>query len=150
MTTATLLPDPAGVATHWLKGLAALEQVDINETLPDVERWSSDTFVTTQTVGGPADEYTGLRTPVVQVDVWVRSISSTKLQWAKAANVMEQILAATYDPASSGLVTISSKYFGARVESVSPTSEPMRVWPQGESMARYTCDFQFCYLVNSS
>lgn len=145
MTTPTLRATTELVATTWLKGVVG----DIVAgTLPrgsgGTFSWAGTGFVTIATVGGGADLYVPLRSPVVSVDCWAVNPDSNKPPWNRATYLAEQIQAATYDTENTPrLLTLPGAYPQARVLSVYSTYEARRVPSDEAGFARVNLGLTF-------
>jgi hypothetical protein len=130
------------VAIAWLKGVVG----DIvATTLPaDNSTWAASGFVVVATVGGSANRYVPLRSPVVSVDCWAVSPESNKPPWNKAAYLAELIQAACYDSQGTPrLLTLPTGYPQARVLSAYSEYEPRRVPDDEASYARFNLGLTF-------
>lgn len=130
------------VAIAWLKGVVG----DIvATTLPrDNATWAASGFVTLATVGGTANSYVPLRSPVVAVDCWAVKPDSNRPPWNQATYLAEQIQAACYDSANTPrLLTLPSGYPAARVLSAYSEYEPRRVPADPGGYARISCGLTF-------
>ncbi|MFG3051903.1 hypothetical protein ACGFZP_13260 [Kitasatospora sp. NPDC048239] len=107
-------------------------------TLPrDNSTWAASGFVTVATIGGSADPYVPMRSPVVSVDCWAVAPSSGRPPWNKASVLAERIQAACWDhPGTPRLLTLPGNYPQARVLSAYSTYEPRRVPDDEASYAR--------------
>jgi len=124
------------VAVAWLKGIVG----DIvATTLPrDATAWAETGFVTLAAVGGGANPYVPLRSPVVGVDCWAVNPTSGRPPWNKAAWLAETIQGGCYDTAhTSRLLTLPAGYPAARVLSAYTAYEPRRIPDDASSYARF-------------
>lgn len=137
------------VATAWLKGVVG----DIvASALPrDNATWAASGFVVLATVGGTANLYVPLRSPVVAVDCWAVGQNSNKPPWNKATWLAEQIQAACYDSANTPrLLTLPTGYPQARVLSAYSEYEPRRVPADPAGYARISCGLTFNWVQVAS
>lgn len=142
MSTPVLRATTELVATAWLKGVVG----DIVAgTLPrDNSTWAASGFVVLATVGGTADMYVPLRSPVVSVDCWAVSPSSNRPPWHKATWLAEQIQAACYESeATPRILTLPTGYPQARVLSAYSTYEARRVPADEAGYARLNLGLTF-------
>lgn len=140
------------VAAAWLKGVVG----DIVAgTLPrgsgGTYSWAATGFVTIATVGGTADLYVPLRSPVVSADCWAVNPESNKPPWNKATWLAEQIQAACYDTeATPRLLTLPGAYPQARCLSVYSTYEARRVPSDEAGLARVNLGLTFNWVEVAS
>ncbi|GAA0705364.1 hypothetical protein GCM10010193_70540 [Kitasatospora atroaurantiaca] len=123
------------VAQAWLRGV--LGDI-VATTLPrDNASWMASGFVTVATVGGSANPYVPLRSPVVSVDCWAVHPGSNRPPWNKATSLAERVQAACWDHAATPrLLTLPANYPQARVLSAYSTYEARRVPDDAASYAR--------------
>lgn len=148
----TLRPNTELVAIAWLAGVEGITSAMVATTLPDPVKpdgtaadWRSTGFVQVYTVGGSPAKHNPLRRPVVNVDCWAVSGTSTlKPNWALANHLAELILAEAndFDAARRTVsITVGTKeYPDARVLGVDVLSEPRRVPSDSGGYARYQFD----------
>lgn len=131
------------VAVAWLSSAEGIEAAQVATTLPsNTAAWEANGFVhVVGAVGGSPQLYYALREPVVQVDAYAVNPGSGKSPWAKAASLMELIVAATYDEAGlQRVLTLRPGYPQARVLTAHLMSEPRRMPGDDSSFARYQAD----------
>lgn len=113
----------------------------VGTTLPeDTSSWS-DGFVQIQVVGGSSGLDTRSKHPLVQLDVYVPSINSSKPQWGKAATIAADIVEKLYALKSTGQeLSLGATFKHARVQTAYAVSEPRRITNDPAGHARYTVD----------
>jgi hypothetical protein len=124
------------VTVAWLRGVVG----DIvATTLPrSNSSWAASGFVTVATVGGAANAYVPLRSPVVSVDCWAVARESGRPPWNRAAALAERIQAACWDhPGTPRLLALPVGYPQARVLSAFTAYEARRVPDDEASYARF-------------
>lgn len=131
------------VAINYIRSLnyGATGTPGVGTTVPkDATTWASG-FVQVGIVGGVTDIDVPTRKPIVQLDVYVPSINTTKPQWGRANALAETVVAACYgDESPATVLNLGTGRAGARVQSVYLASEPRRMWNDPGGYARYTFD----------
>ncbi|MFE4671115.1 hypothetical protein [Streptomyces sp. NPDC056723] len=138
------------VAVAWLLAAAGIEPGQVATTLPsDAAAWEANGFVhVVGAVGGTPQLHYALREPVVQVDAYAVNLSSGKPPWARAASLVELIVAATYDTAGlQRVLTLRPGYPQARVLTAHLVSEPRRMPSDNASYARYQTDLALHWIT---
>jgi hypothetical protein len=140
-----LRPTTELVAVSWVGGIEGITPAMVATTLPDNTSWSTTGFVQVYTVGGSPAKHNPLRRPVVNVDCWAVSGTTTlKPNWMLANTLAEMILAEANDfdrARREVVITIGTKqYPPARVLGVDVLSEPRRVPSDSGGYARYQFD----------
>jgi hypothetical protein len=145
----TYYPTPEQVAIAWLGTVPGVPVGKIATTLPgDTSTWSTDGFLTVLSVGGSGPMYTGLRSPVVQVDAWANNPDSSKPPWGKAGSLIGAVIERTLTDTQPGELFIRAGFYPVRLMSVYPLGEPRRVPDDESSFARYQVDLTFRYALN--
>lgn len=130
------------VATAWVKGIVG--DIVAGALPRDNSTWAASGFVVLATVGGTADMYVPLRTPVVSLDCWAVSPNGNRPPWHKATWLAEQIQAGCYDSESTPrLLTLPASYPTARVLSAYSTYEARRVPSDEAGYARVNLGIAF-------
>lgn len=113
----------------------------VGTTLPeDTSSWK-DGFAQIQVVGGSSDRDTQSKHPLIQVDVYVPSIATSKPQWGKAATVAADIVEKLFGHDSTGAeLVLPTAYKNAYVQTAYAVSEPRRISNDPAGHARYTVD----------
>lgn len=138
------------VAVAWLSSAEGIEAAQVATTLPsNTAAWEANGFVhVVGAVGGSPQLYYALREPVVQVDAYAVNPDSGKSPWAKAASLMELVVAATYDEAGlQRVLTLRPGYPQARVLTAHFISEPRRMPNDDASFARYQADLALHWIT---
>lgn len=151
MTAPLLLPTTRYVVAGWLQ--LAVPGVGVGSELPDPDEQDQAAayeaaraagFMRTALVGGSPDRYVPMREPVVQVECWFPPpASGRQASWARAEQLANRVLAATYDGSLMGrLIDLSQvgSYAPARVHTVTALSEPDPVQEDQSDWARYDLD----------
>jgi hypothetical protein len=101
----------------------------------------------TAQVGGSPDRYVPMREPVVQVECWLPPpASGRQASWARAEQLANRVVAATYDRSLMGrLIDLSTvgNYAPARVHTVIALSEPDPVEEDDSDWSRFDVDLEF-------
>jgi hypothetical protein len=136
-------PNSSLVAQAWLaQRVDGLTAAMVAGTLPAVEAWLAEGFVTVTTLPGTRPNIdVPIRRPIVQIDTWGAAGASTaKPHWPKAHRLAELIRLATEDQAYGQAVTMPADYSGVRVHSVYVVSEPSDVRGDPSGYAHVTLD----------
>jgi hypothetical protein len=138
------------VAVAWLQGADGMEPGQVATTLPsDASAWETHGFVQVcPVVGGSPQLHYALREPVVQVETYAVNVGSGKPPWGKAASLMEQLVAATFDEdRMQRTLTLPAGYPQARVLTAHFISEPRRMPGDDASYARYVADLALHWIT---
>lgn len=113
----------------------------VGNTVPKDKTTWLDGFIQIGIIGGVAEIDIPTRKPIVQLDVYVPSVNTSKPQWGHANAIADSIVAACYEDISPGItLDLGTGRTGARVQSVYLASEPKRLWNDPGGYARYTFD----------
>ncbi len=144
-----MIPSSDLVAAAWLR--LALPGFGVATTLPaDATPLRTSGFVRLLTVGGTPERDVPMRRPVVAAECWAAPATeaSSKPPWGRAANLAEQLVAATYDRSLMDVtIDLSSQgdYSPARVRTVIALSEPRRIENDPANYARFDVDCEFLW-----
>ncbi len=140
----TASPDANSVVVAWVSSIPELEGTGVATRLPPITQWrGKKIFVTTRTVGGAPDPYTGLRAPVASIHCW-----SPPGEWKRANNLATVILESCFgDGSETRRVTISSSFYPADVKSVLPQREPIEILSDPMDLAHVSFDLQLVFAV---
>ncbi|NUR09332.1 MAG: hypothetical protein HOQ45_20305 [Nocardioidaceae bacterium] len=146
MTTPLLLPITRYVAAGWLQ--LAVPGVGVDIELPEADSTvRQNGFIRTAAAGGSPDVYVPMREPVVQVECWFPPpASGMQASWARAEQLANRVLSATYNGALMGrLIDLSTvgNYAPARVHTVTALSEPDAVEEDASDWSRFDVDLLF-------
>lgn len=137
------VPSSRLVAASWLK--LALPDVRAGTELPTADASSrTKGYVRTAVVGGDPGRYVPMRAPVVAAECWLAPRGEDgDASWARAEDLGERLVAASYDRQLQGVVvdlsTVGS-YGSARVHDVTALTEPQRVENDPSGWARVDVD----------
>lgn len=138
------LPTNELVAVAWLsQRVPGITAGQVATSLPsDPAAWAAEGFVQVQAIpGGAPDIDVPVRHPVLQVDTWAATPSSSKPPWNKANRLAELIRVATEEAQTYGRpVDLPADYLGARVQAAYLVSEVLRVPGDPSGYARFTFD----------
>lgn len=138
-----LTPNSELVAVTYVRSLSLGPSATfgVGTTLPEATSSWTDGFVLVQVVGGSSDRDVPSKHPLIQLDVYVPSVSTSKPQWGKAATVAADIVEKLYshDSTSTPLV-LPNTFKDARVQTAYAVSEPRRISNDPAGHARYTVD----------
>lgn len=150
MATNKFTPNSELVAVTFIRSLSVMPSATsgVGTTLPeDTSKWI-DGFAQLQVVGGSPDRDVATKKPLVQVDVYVPSISSSKPQWGKAATIAADIVEKLYALQNVGQeLSLGAAFKNARVQSAYAASEPRRVNNDPSGYARYTVDVSLSWVT---
>lgn len=151
---ATSVIDETTVIGTWLRTIDGVPDNKINTVLPDVALWADTGFVQiVGVVGGSPWIDAPVREPVIQLDTWGARLNTEKPDWGKASRLMNLILAAATDPATSvGVDLAFPDGQRARIISLWPLSVPRKPLggiDQGDpaSFARLMIDVQMIWAL---
>jgi hypothetical protein len=134
------------VAVSWLKGVSGLGNGMVGTTLPDdTSTWSTNGFVTVRVVGGAPGIYVPMRNPVVSLDFWAISPSSSKPPWGRAANLAELVRLGT-DQAGRRVTLPAGFPTVVEVKKAWFVSEPRRAFGDVGSYAHFIADMQMSWV----
>lgn len=138
-----LTPNSELVAVTYIRSLSIGPSATsgVGTTLPEVTSSWIDGYVVAQVVGGSSDIDVPSKHPLIQVDVYVPSINSSKPQWGKAATIAADIVEKLYahDSTTQPLV-LGTNWKSVRVQTAYAVSEPRRISNDPAGHARYTVD----------
>jgi hypothetical protein len=138
-----LTPNSELVAVTYIRSLSIGPSATsgVGTTLPEATASWTDGFVVAQVVGGSSDIDVQSKHPLVQLDVYVPSVNTSKPQWGKAATIAADIVEKLYahDSTTSPLV-LGTAFKDARVQTAYAVSEPRRISNDPAGHARYTVD----------
>lgn len=139
-----LFPPPSElVAVAWLKAALAPFSA-VGTTLPAAEQMP-DGFVQALVVGGTPSVDLPVRQPVVSVDAWAATASSsTRPPWGKASVLAERVRVASEGPRVT-LVELPANYRPAVVMAAYLRTEPRRVPDDQGAFAHYSMDVQLVW-----
>lgn len=131
------------VAVGWLS--LALPGVGVGTELPKGSAASPTTgYLRTAVIGGTPGRDVPMRGPVVAAECWFPPHADTgDASWARAEDLAERVIAATYNPALMGVVVDLSSvgsYAPARVHTVVALAEPRRDENDPSGWARLDVD----------
>lgn len=151
--TATLSPPAPLVGIAWLAtvpaltGITATQQLDPN----GAASWAGDIAITVAVVPTTPDQYTPIRSVLLQVDIWGRPNAGTEasrnLPWNRCHSLAESIRDATYAVVPAVLTVAGTSYLPARVTDVSAAREPYRAPTDASGLARVLLQIQLTYLI---
>jgi hypothetical protein len=145
---ALLLPNSDLVACAWLASLAGLSAGMVGTTLPKSNATlAASGFVQATVFGGSPLAEVPQNHPVVSIDCWASNVSSSKPPWGRANQLAEIVKAATYSPGA--ILTLPAGYHKARILHALALSEPRRVLGDVASVARFTFDVSFNWVVST-
>jgi hypothetical protein len=136
-------PNTDLVAQAWIgQRVPGIVAAQVAGSLPAVEAWVAEGFVTVTTVPGSQPNIdVPIRRGIVQVDTWgALGVQTAKPSWGKALRLIELIRLATENQEHGTEVTLPAEYTGARVHSVYPLSEPSRLTGDPSGYAHATFD----------
>lgn len=131
------------VALNYLRSINYADSATpgVGTTVPQDKTTWLNGFIQIGVVAGVTDIDVPTRKPVVQLDVYVPSVNTSKPQWGHANAIAEAIVAACYSDETPGTVlNLGGGRMGARIQSVYLASEPRRMWNDPGGFARYTFD----------
>lgn len=141
--TTKFTPNSELVAVTYMRSLSLgpAETFGVGTTLPEATSSWTDGFVVAQVVGGSSDIDVPSKHPLVQLDVYVPSVNTSKPQWGKAATIAADIVQKLYahDSTSTELV-LPITFKNAYVQTAYAVSEPRRISNDPAGHARYTVD----------
>lgn len=143
MTTVVPRANTELVSVAWLSSIEGISPGQVATTLPSkAEAWAENGFLQiTPGLGGSMQLHYALREPVVQIEAYAVELNSGKPPWGKAASLMEQVVAGTYDEANlQRTLTLPGGHPQARVLTAHFVSEPRRMPDDAASYARYVAD----------
>jgi len=138
-----LTPNSELVAVTYIRslGVAPSATSGVGTTLPEATSSWIDGFVQIQVVGGSSDIDVPSKHPIVQLDVYVPAINSSKPQWGKAATIAADIVEKLYALDNEGKeLVLGTSFKNARVQTAYAVSEPRRIFNDPGGHARYTVD----------
>lgn len=152
--TLALIPADELVASAWVGSITGLSPQMCATQLPsDETAWSDNGFVTVAVVGGSPHPDLPLSRPVIQVDCWAVSLSSSKPPWFKASAIATAIKYACWHRTNiPRLLTITANgvtYPSAAVRSAVMVTQPRRIYGDPADAARYSCDLQLVWAVTN-
>lgn len=141
------------VAVGWLKGLSGLSGGVATELPKDVTGWPTlgspniPFFVQISVVGGSSDNYLNVQWPVVSVDCYAVSPTSSKPPWGTANQVAEICRAGAQDQASIPRpVSMPSGFNACYVADVwLPGAPPRRIVSDSGDYAHYVFEMQMSW-----
>jgi hypothetical protein len=136
-------PNTELVTVALLKTVPGLGSNVATDLPSDNSTWSASGFVQVMTVGGTPDAYLPLARPIVSVDCWAVSPSSSKPPWGKANGLAEYIR----DAVHGGIVlpkrvSLGVNYNSADVLGAWMLTEPRRIVDDDADYAHFTFDLQ--------
>lgn len=148
-TTAVLRANSELVARAFVSSLnlGPSASYGVGTILPEDKNTWKDGFVQVQIVGGQTDMYVPTRKPMIQCDVYVPSINSSKPQWGRANNIVEGIINAAYVGNFPSFDLDLGTYPTVRVQSMYIASEPRRIYGDPGGHARYTMDIVITWVA---
>lgn len=137
------------VAMTWLKGCPALAS-GVATDLPDLTTWpqilGGQGFVTIASVGGSRPPDLPRVDAVVSVDCWAAVASSSKLPWARANQMAEEIAGWLFLQTQSAVkVDLPASYTDALVLFALVLAEPRRIPDDAANYAHMTMDVQITW-----
>ena len=152
--TLTLVPNDELVSAAWLGSVPGLSPSMCATQLPaDESVWADNGFVTVAVVGGTPHPDLPLSRPVIQVDCWAVSPSSSKPPWFKANAIATVIRYACWSRTNvPRLLTITANgvsYPTAAVRSAVMVTQPRRIWGDGGDYARYSADISLVWTMTN-
>jgi hypothetical protein len=148
-----LVPDSTTVLGAWLRSIDGIPDNKVNTVLPAVSLWADTGFVQiVGAVGGSPWLDAPIRQPVMEVDTFGAHVNSEKPDWGKASALMNLIVEAATDPATSvdRVIPIGSRF--VRLMSLWPISEvrkPLSGIDQGDpaSFARLMIEIEMMWAL---
>lgn len=166
-----LIPNSELVALGWLGLMPGFTSAMLGTTLPRIPStgplpaWIATGFVQVPwVVGGSPDQYSIQARPVVQVSCWAANATldatsnqitvSNKPPWGKAAQLAEQIRAASQSLMFSGaprrVAMPVAGYAHANVQAAALLSEPRRIPSDIAGFAHYAFDLQLTWIAEAT
>jgi hypothetical protein len=140
------LPSSELVAAAWIGSLPGYSPNMVATTLPkDPTSWASTGFVTVTPAGGSPAVDVPTRWSLIQVDTYRASVNSGKPPWGEASHLAEGIIKACWDDNQQTNVTVRAGYNVARLYSVWAVSDPIRMWDDPSSYARWRFDLRMTW-----
>jgi len=137
------------VAVAWVGSLPDLLPAMVSTTLPeDTSKWESTGFITIGNgsggvIGGSPNPNLALRNPVVSLHSWAIAAGSSKPPWGKSAQLLEHVIAGTYDEDDlRRLLLLPTGYPMCSVLEAYPLSEPRRIPGDEGAYAHFQMDLQ--------
>ena len=138
------LPSSELVAQAWIASLPGFSG-KVATTLPAVDTWRTTGFTTVQPAGGSPSVDVPTRWSLIQVDTYWATTESGKPPWGKASDLAEQIIRACWDDNQQINVTVRAGYNIARLYSVWAVSDPIKLWDDAASWARWRFDLRMTW-----
>lgn len=141
--TTKFTPNSELVAVTYIRSLSIGPSASsgVGTTLPEATSSWTDGFAQIQVVGGSSGVDVPSKHPIVQVDVYVPSVNSSKPQWGKAATIAADIVEKLYALDNEGKeLVLGTTFKNARVQTAYAVSEPRRISNDPAGHARYTVD----------
>ena len=131
------------VATAWLQ-IVLDASGGVGTMLPgDQASWAKTGFVQHAVIGGSADPWSTLHSPVYEVNCWSVAQNSRQPPWALANQLAERIRYGCFGQDQQPVsVALPPGYPGAAIRSARVLQEPRRVPGDLSSFGRYQFDLQ--------
>lgn len=144
-------PTPDLVAAAWLNAIPGLDAPAATSRPADASSWAATGFLVVSVVGSAGlRDLAGQRRPIVSVDAWAYSSSSSKPPRGMASGLLEIVRAATEDPATLGIVqpvSGSVQYGPALVTDVwLETAEAREIPDPDAGYAHYSIDLGLAWV----
>lgn len=140
------LPSSELVAAAWIGSLPGFTPAMVATTLPkDTTSWAATGFVTVTPAGGSPSVDVHTRWSLIQVDTWGASLNSGKPPWGPASDLAETIVRACWDDNQQVNVAVRPGYNVARLYGVWAATDPIRIWDDTSSYARWRFDLRLTW-----
>jgi hypothetical protein len=136
-------PNSELVAVTYIRSLSVMPSATsgVGTTLPEATSSWTDGFIVAQVVGGSSDRDVPVKSPLIQLDIYVPSINTSKPQWGKAATIAADIVEKLYaHDSTTNALQLGATFKDARVSTAYAVSEPRRITNDPAGHARYTVD----------
>lgn len=149
MTAPTLLANTDLVAQAWLATVPGITADMVGAVLPTPESWlDKQGFVTTRTVGGADNPDYQLNGPVVTIDVYAYSATSSRPPWGQANDLATRIWLHAHDRTTPARdVTLPGDYPPARVTGAWTLGAPRRAYSDAGDYAHFVLDMQLKWVA---